>query len=393
MRLNRIFATSLLGAAMGFFTSCGSMHLGGSVGAEEVFERVDSEQAAFAVDRLVDGLEHPWAMAFLPEGGMLVTEREGRLRLVTEDFELTPEPLAGVPTAFARGQGGLLDVVLHPDFEDNRLVYLSYAYLANGGAGTAVARGRLGDGALQDTEVIFESNGLASGGRHFGSRLLFDNDGYLYVTHGDRGERDEAQNLANHTGSLIRLHDDGRVPEDNPFVGRDDAMPEIFSYGHRNAQGIALHPETGVVWQHEHGPRGGDELNIIRPGGLNYGWPEVTQGVEYATGRAIGLDEAPEGIEAPVHVWTPSIAPSGMAFYTGDAFPEWQGDLLVGALAYRLLARLELDDDTVVHEERLLEGDIGRIRDVRVGPDGLVYLLTDEADGGLYRLSPVEEGS
>ncbi len=393
MRLARLFHASLLGAGVGFFSSCGSMQIGGTLGAEEILDRVESAQATFAVERLVGGLENPWGMAFLPDGGMLVTERPGRLRLVNADLELVPEPLAGVPTAFARGQGGLLDVVLHPDFATNRLVYLSYAYLANGGAGTAVARGRLGEGGLEGTEVIFESNGLGSGGRHFGSRLLFDADGYLYVTHGDRGERDQAQNLASHTGSLIRLHDDGRIPDDNPFVGRDGAMPEIFSYGHRNAQGIALHPETGVVWQHEHGPRGGDELNIIRPGGLNYGWPEVTQGVEYATGMSIGLDEAPEGIEAPVHVWTPSIAPSGMAFYTGDAFPAWQGDLLVGALAYQLLARLELEDDRVVHEERLLEGEIGRIRDVRVGTDGLVYLLTDAADGGIYRLSPVEEAS
>jgi len=395
MRLNRLFSTSLLGAAVGFFSSCGSMQFGGSVGAGEVFERVDSEQASFAVERLTDGLEHPWGMAFLPDGRLLVTERPGRLRLVDADFEIHPEPLTGVPTAFARGQGGLLDVVLHPDFADNNLVYLSYAYLAEGGAGTAVARGRLAERGLEDTEVIFQSNGLGSGGRHFGSRLLFDNDGYLFVTHGDRGERHEAQNLANHTGTLIRLHDDGRVPEDNPFVGRDDAMPEIFSFGHRNAQGIALHPETGVVWQHEHGPRGGDELNIIRPGGLNYGWPEVTDGVEYATGRSIGVDvdAAPEAIETPVWVWTPSIAPSGMAFYDGDAFPEWQGNLLVGALAYQLLARLELDGEEVVHEERLLQGDIGRIRDVRVGPDGLVYLLTDAGNGGIYRLSPVDEGS
>ena len=395
MRLSRVFSTSLLGAAVGFFSSCGSIHFGGSVGAGEVLEKVDSERVSFAVDRMTDGLEHPWGMAFLPDGRMLVTERPGRLRLVDADFEIHPEPLDGVPTAFARGQGGLLDVVLHPDFEENQLVYLSYSYLANGGAGTAVARGRLADGGLEDTEVIFESNGLASGGRHFGSRLVFDNDGYLFVTHGDRGEREQAQNLANHTGSLIRLHDDGSVPEDNPFVGRQDAMPEIFSYGHRNAQGIALHPETGVVWKHEHGPRGGDELNIIRPGGLNYGWPEMTDGVEYATGRSIGVDvdEAPEHIETPVWVWTPSIAPSGMAFYDGDAFPEWQGNILVGALAYQLLARLELDGEEVVHEERLLEGDIGRIRDVRVGPDGLVYLLTDAADGGIYRLSPVDEGS
>jgi glucose/arabinose dehydrogenase len=391
MRLSRLFTCSLLGAAAGFFTSCGSMQLGGSVGAEEIAERVESEQAAFAVERMTGGLEHPWSMAFLPDGGMLVTERAGRLRLVDEAFNLVPEPLTGVPTAFARGQGGLLDVVLHPDFAENRLVYLSYAYLGDGGAATAVARGRLGAGGLEDTEVIFESNALASGGRHFGSRLAFDDAGHLFVTHGDRGERERAQKLGDHAGSLLRLDDDGSVPDDNPFVGQADALPEIYSFGHRNPQGMAVHPETGAIWLHEHGPRGGDEVNIIEAG-ANYGWPVVSQGREYASGRPVGADEA-AGMIPAIHVWDPSIAPSGMAFYTGDAFPEWQGDLLVGALAYQLLARLELDGGTVVQEERLLEGELGRIRDVRVGPDGLVYLLTDDANGGIYRLSPVEEGS
>ena len=390
MRLSRLFATSLFGAAAGFFTSCGGVQLGGTVDAGEV---VESERATFAVEQLVGGLENPWGMAFLPDGGMLVTERPGRLRLVSADFELEPEPLAGVPTAFSRGQGGLLDVVLHPDFALNRLVYLSYAYFADGAAGTAVARGRLAPGGLEETEVIFRSNGLGSGGRHFGSRLVFDEAGYLYVTHGDRGQRELAQDRSNHAGSVIRLYDDGRVPADNPFVGEAGVLPEIYTYGHRNPQGIARHPVTGALWTHEHGPRGGDELNIIEGGGLNYGWPMVSQGVEYATGLSIGLDEAPDGIEAPIWVWTPSIAPSGMAFYEGDAFPEWQGDLFVGALAYQLLARLELDGERVVHEERLLEGELGRIRDVRVGADGLVYLLTDAADGGIFRLKPADRES
>lgn len=391
MRLSRLFATSLLGVSAGFFTSCGGAHLGGSVGAAEDLGRIESEQATFSVEQLVAGLEHPWSMAFLPDGGLLVTERDGRLRHVTADLTLRPEPLEGVPTAFARGQGGLLDVVLHPDFAENGLVYLSYAYLGQGGAATAVARGRLGATGLEGTEVIFQSNALASGGRHFGSRLVFDRDGYLFITHGDRGERDRAQDLGDHAGSVLRLHDDGSIPDDNPFVGRADAVPEIYSWGHRNPQGMALHPATGAVWLHEHGPRGGDEINIVRAG-LNYGWPVVSQGREYASGREVGASEAP-GMEPAIYVWDPSIAPSGMAFYAGDAFPEWQGDLLVGALAYQLLARLELDGDSVVAEERLLQGDIGRIRDVRVGPDGLVYLLTDMADGGLYRLVPAEEGS
>ena len=396
MRLRRLLATTLVGASMGFFTSCGSIQLGSSVGANEAGQRVESEQVNFEVERLIGGLDHPWGMAFLPEGGMLVTERGGDLRLVNADFSLDPTPLGGVPTAFARGQGGMLDVALDPDFAANRLVYLSYSYLADveagGGAGTAVARGRLGEGALDDVEVIFRSNGLGSGSRHFGSRLVFDAEGHLYVTHGDRGQRALAQELDNHAGSVLRLNADGSVPVDNPFVGRSDALAEIFSYGHRNPQGMAIHPETGAVWVHEHGPRGGDEVNILAPG-ANFGWPVVSQGREYATGLAVGVDESPAGMVAPRHVWDPSIAPSGMVFYEGEAFPEWQGDLLVGALAYQLLARLELDGDAVIHEERLLERELGRIRDVDVDDAGLVYLLIDAANGGIYRLRPAGTAS
>jgi glucose/arabinose dehydrogenase len=381
---------------MGFFTSCGSIQVGSSVGADEAGERVESEQVSFYVEQLTAGLEHPWGMVFLPEGGMLVTERGGTLRLVQADFSLAPTPLGGVPTAFARGQGGLLDVALDPDFETNRLVYLSYAYLADtaaeSGAGTAVARGRLGENELSDVEVVFRSNGLGSGGRHFGSRLVFDADGHLYVTHGDRGQRALAQMLDNHAGSVLRLNADGSVPDDNPFVGEASALPEIFSYGHRNPQGMAVHPETGAVWVHEHGPRGGDEVNILAPG-ANFGWPVVSEGREYATGLPIGVDAPPSGLVPPRHVWDPSIAPSGMVFYEGEAFPEWQGDLLVGALADQLLARLELDGDDVVHEERLLEGQLGRIRDVDVDAEGFVYLLTDAADGGIFRLRPAANES
>lgn len=396
MRLSRLLTGTLLGASMSFFTSCGSVQLGSSVDASESGMRVESEQVVFEVEQLTGGLEHPWGMAFLPEGGMLVTERGGTLRRLGADFSLDPTPIEGVPTAFDRGQGGLLDVALDPDFAANRLVYLSYSYLAEGdagaGVGTAVARGRLDDGALRDVEVLLRSNGLGSGGRHFGSRLVFDADGQLFVTHGDRGQRGLAQQLDNHAGSVLRLNPDGSVPDDNPFVGRSAALPEIFSYGHRNPQGMAVHPETGAIWVHEHGPRGGDEVNILAPG-ANFGWPVVSEGREYATGMAVGADETPAGMVAPRHVWDPSIAPSGMVFYTGDAFPEWQGDLLVGALAYQLLARLELDGDDVVHEERLLQGELGRIRDVDVDAAGLVYLLTDAADGGLYRLRPVDTES
>jgi glucose/arabinose dehydrogenase len=363
------------------------MQVGGGVNADDGVEQVESEQASFAVELLTDGLEYPWGMAFLPDGRILVTERPGRLRLIDADFTLDPQPLTGVPTAFARGQGGLLDVVIDPDFEANQLVYLSYAYLGDGGAATAVARGRLGDGGLEATEVIFESNALAGGGRHFGSRLAFDDTGHLFVTHGDRGDRHRAQDLGDHAGSLLRLGADGSVPADNPFVGQAEALPEIYSYGHRNPQGMAVNPETGAVWLHEHGPRGGDEINIIEAG-ANYGWPVVSQGREYASGLPVGANEA-AGMTDAIHIWDPSIAPSGMAFYSGDAFPAWQGDLLIGALAGRLLVRLELDGDRVVHEERLLEGALGRIRDVRVGLDEMVYLLTDAGNGGIYRLSPI----
>ncbi len=386
MRLARFCTTCLLSAGVSMFTSCGSVQIGSTLGAGELPSNVASEQAEFSVERVTGGLEHPWGMAFLPDGRILVTERPGRLRLIEADGTLDPSPLEGVPTAFARGQGGLLDVALHPDFASNRLVYLSFSLLDGRRAVTAVARGVLDEDGLTGTEVIFVSNGQTSHTRHFGSRLAFDADGRLWVTHGDRGERDLAQDPGSHAGSVLRLTADGGVPEDNPFVGQADAMPEIYSIGHRNPQGVAIHPSTGAIWIHEHGPRGGDEVNILEAG-ANYGWPVVSQGREYASGRAVGTSEAP-GMRPAIHVWDPSIAPSGMAFYDGEAFPEWQGDLFLGALAYQLLARLELDGNTVVHEERLLEDELGRIRDVKVGPEGYLYLLTDQDDGGLFRLVP-----
>jgi aldose sugar dehydrogenase len=349
-------------------------------------ERIESEQAAFHVIEVVPGLEHPWAVAFLPEGDMLITERPGRLRLVSGG-ELQPDPIAGVPEVWASGQGGLLDVALHPDFADNRLVYLSYSATVGGGQHTHVARGRLGEGTLEDVEVIFQAGPPASGGRHFGSRLVFDDEGYLFITIGDRGDAERAQDPSDHAGTVVRLHDDGRVPDDNPFAAGGEGAPEVYSYGHRNPQGMALHPETGRVWTHEHGPRGGDEINITEAG-INFGWPVITYGVAYS-GLPIGegITEHPDMRSALYH-WTPSIAPSGMAFYDGEAIAGWQGNLFVGALAGQHLARLELDGEQVVAEERLLENTIGRIRDVRSGPDGFLYLLTDHANGGLYRLEP-----
>ncbi|MGI9436380.1 MAG: PQQ-dependent sugar dehydrogenase, partial [Geminicoccaceae bacterium] len=304
------------------------------------------------------------------------------------DGALDPNAISGVPEVFAKGQGGLLDVAIDPAFADNSLVYLSYSGVdEDGRSSTRVARGRLVGGELLDVEVVFRSNSASSGGVHWGSRLAFDRAGDLFVTVGERGNPDTAQNLERHGGSVIRIKPDGSAPDDNPFIGQSGALPEIYSFGHRNPQGLAIHPETGRIWTQEHGPRGGDEVNLIEPG-VNYGWPEITWGINYS-GEPIGkgLREL-EGMAQPVHFWDPSIAPSGMMFYDGDAFPEWQGDLFVGALKFRLLARLEMDGDRVVAEERLIEGMIGRIRDVRTGPDGFVYILTDESNGGLYRLVP-----
>jgi glucose/arabinose dehydrogenase len=351
---------------------------------------IRSEQATFELVTVVSGLEHPWGMAFLPDGSILVTERPGRVRVV-RDGRLEPEPIAGVPPVYARGQGGLLDVALDPEFVSNRVIYLSYAAEGDGGNSTRVARATLGDSRLEKLEVIFTAQPLVRSSKHFGSRLVFDPAGHLFITVGERGQGERAQDLGDHNGTVIRLHPDGSVPEDNPFVGTAGARPEIFSYGHRNAQGMAIHPETGIPWLHEHGARGGDEVNVVRPG-VNYGWPVITYGIDYS-GAPIGEGTHKEGMAQPIHYWVPSIAPSGLAFYAGDAFPEWRGDLFAGALRSQLLTRLELDGEEVVAEERLLEGAIGRIRDVEVGPDGFLYLLTDESDGGLYRLEPAAEGA
>ncbi len=342
---------------------------------------------SFSFEILTDGLEHPWGLAFLPDGGMLVTERPGRLRLADADGHLHPQPIGGLPPIRPHGQGGLLDVALHPDFRDNRLVYFSFAEADSQGVGTAVARGQLRGHRLEQVETIFRLLPKSGARQHFGSRLVFDNDGYLFITLGDRGERTRAQDLNDHAGSVIRLHDDGRIPADNPFVQRQGARPEIYSYGHRNAQGAALHPDTGRLWIHEHGPQGGDELNIPAAG-VNYGWPVITYGAEYMTGFKIGEGTHKAGMAQPVYYWTPSIAPSGMAFYTGDRFPGWNGNLFVGSLKFRLLVRLVLDGERIVSEERLLKDELGRIRDVRQGPDGLLYLLTDQDDGWLVRLVP-----
>jgi aldose sugar dehydrogenase len=332
------------------------------------------------------GLEHPWGLAFLPDGRMLVTERQGRLRIVEADGRLNP-PLSGVPPVAAGGQGGLLDVALHPRFADNRLVYWSYAEAGDGGAGTAVARGRLDGNRLADVQVVFRQQPKVGGGNHFGSRLVFGRDGRLFVTLGERSiRRSDAQDLSNHLGKIVRLEDDGRVPQDNPFVARSGAQAEIWSYGHRNVQGAALHPVTGALWAHEHGPQGGDELNVVEAG-RNHGWPVITYGRNYGIGTRIGEGTERADVVPPLHHWAPtSIAPSGMAFLTSERYPGWKGDLFIGALRGQHLVRLELDGRKVLREERLLTDFAQRIRDVRQGPDGWLYVLTDSPDGQIVRL-------
>ena len=353
-------------------------------------QTIQSEEHAFRLVELVRGLEQPWSLAFLPDGRMLVTEKAGRLRIV-KDGKLEPQAVAGLPEVAVHGQGGLLDVALHPRFAENGFVYLSYAARGADGVGTEVARARLAGNRLENVQVIFRQSPKGNRGQHFGSRLVFDRAGFLYITLGDRGEMERAQRPDDHAGSVIRLHDDGRVPKDNPFAGKPGWKPEKFTLGHRNQQGAALHPQSGALWTHEHGPQGGDEVNVIRAG-ANYGWPVITYGVNYGSGTRIGEGSAKPGMAQPIHIWVPSIAPSGMAFYTGDRFPKWRGDLFVGALKDQMLVRLKLDGEKVVREERLLQGALGRIRDVRAGPDGFLYLLTDESRGVLVRLEPVAGG-
>jgi aldose sugar dehydrogenase len=350
--------------------------------------RVAPQEHQVRVVTVVEGLEHPWGLAFLPGGDILVTERPGRLRIVRGGV-LDPEPLAGVPEVWARGQGGLLDVALHPQFATNRLVYLSYSKPGPRGATTAVVRGRLEENRLADVQEVFEADAWGQRPQHFGSRLAFDRDGFLYVTVGDRGEMQRAQNRGDHAGTTLRLHDDGRVPADNPFVGQRGVRPEIYTYGNRNAQGMAVHPVTGQVWQAEHGARGGDEINVVRPG-VNYGWPEITHGVNY-DGNPITPDTAREGMAQPLHHWTPSIAAAGLAIYHGDAFPGWRGDVFVTALAGQHLARVQFDGIRPVREEKLLTDAGHRLRQVVVGPDGYLYLLVDARNAPLLRLEPADD--
>jgi glucose/arabinose dehydrogenase len=347
----------------------------------------------YRVVTVADGLMNPWSIAFLPGGDMLVTERPGRLRII-RNGKLLPNAVTGTPTVFAQGQGGLLDVVPHPQFTQNKLLYLSYSKPVEGGSTTAVARGRFENDQLTDVQDIFVADTKGQG--HYGSRLVFDGNGYLFITVGDRQvppsgnlEAHPAQDLSNHHGKILRIHDDGRVPTDNPFASRAGAKPEIWTYGHRNMQGLVRHPVTGDLWETEHGPQGGDEVNLIKAGS-NYGWPVIGYGVNYGSGAAIHTGTHREGMQQPLHIWVPSIGVSGLMIYTGDKFPGWKGNLFAGGMVGKRLVRMTLDGQKVDFEEDLL-WNVGRVRDVRQGPDGLIYVAIDGERGAatpILRLEP-----
>ena len=347
----------------------------------------------FEATQIAEGLEVPWSMAWLPNGDMLVTERPGRLRII-RNGTLLAAPVEGVPMVHHQGQGGLFDVVPHPDFASNKLIYLSFAKPLAEGSTTAVVRGTFENDRLANLETVFEADTAGRDG-HYGARIVFDGQGYMFISIGDRQASPSgdlaahaAQDLTNHNGTVVRLHDDGRVPSDNPFVGRRDALPEIYSYGHRNPQSLTLNPITGDLWAGEHGPQGGDELNIVKAG-INYGWPVIGYGVNYGPGRPIHASQQQDGMEGPKHYWVPSIATSGLMIYGGDLFPNWKGDAFVGGLRGQLLARVDINDagDMVISDESLMVG-IGRVRDVREGPDGAIYVATENR--GILRLTPAD---
>lgn len=350
-----------------------------------VEEQVRSERATFRVVRIAKDLAYPWSIAFLPDNSALISERPGALlRLNIQTNKL--HPVTGVPRVVAVGQGGFLDIEPHPQFSQNRLIYMSYTIGDIGYYATRIARGRLTNNNLKDIEVLLTMNQPSAGVLHFGSRLAFGSDGMLYATFGERGERHRAQDPADHAGTIIRLLDDGSTPIDNPFASGGGA-PEVYSFGHRNPQGLAVHPVTGLLWSHEHGPQGGDEVNVISSN-VNYGWPVITYGVEYRSGSLIGVGTEAPGMAQPVLHWTPSIAPSGMTFYSGDQFPGWQGNLFVGALAGQHLRRVQIEDEQAISEEVLLYRRVGRVRDVKQGPHGMLWLLEDARRASIYRLEP-----
>lgn len=340
-------------------------------------------EVPFVAELLIDEMQIPWGIAFLPDESMLITEKSGELIHFKDN---TKTIVGNVPEVYARGQGGLLDIALHPEYENNGWIYITYSSPEGEGKGghTALMRAKLNNNSLTNNELLYKASPNTTKGQHFGSRIQFDDEGYLYFSIGERGARDEnPQDIKKDGGKIYRLHDDGRIPEDNPFVGTDGAKTAIYSYGHRNPQGLVKHPETGAIWDHEHGPRGGDEINIIKKG-ANYGWPLVTYGINYS-GTEITDKTEMAGMEQPIHYWVPSIAPSGMAFITSDNYGDWKGSLLVGSLVFQYLEKLEMDGNTVVSREKLME-DLGRVRDVREGPDGLIYVAVEGK--GVYKLVP-----
>ncbi|GJM00957.1 MAG: hypothetical protein DHS20C07_26360 [Methyloligella sp.] len=349
-----------------------------------------SEEHKFKVVEYVNWLSNPWGMAFLPNGDILITEKRKKQLRIIRNGKLDESPIVGLPRNIdTGGQGGLLDVTAHPNFKENNLVYFSYSGTGKGGKGTEVAKGKLSGNKLENVQTIFKVSPKTSGSHHYGSRLQFAKDGTLFITTGDRySYLKEAQNPSNHLGSVIRINDDGSIPKDNPFVGHAKFKPETYSYGHRNAQGLTLNPKDNSLWLHEHGPRGGDELNKLDKPGANYGWPKVTYGIDYSGSIISNKTKAP-GIIPPVIYWKPSIAPSGMSFYTGDKFPNWQDNLFVGALAGAHLRRIVFKGDKVIKQEVLLK-HTARFRDVKTGPDGYIYLLTDDSEGQLLRLEPLK---
>jgi aldose sugar dehydrogenase len=355
---------------------------------------VDTKEHRVRIVTVTEGLERPWGLAFLPDGRMLVTERPGRMRVVGRDGKLDPVAVAGLPRIDAQGQGGLLDVALHPQYATNGWIYWSYTqtefFRKNG---TEVARGKLSGGPgnwrMEAVEIVFRLAPKTSGGNHFGSRIVFDRAGMMYVTLGERGDMARAQKLDDHGGKIVRLTDEGKPAPGNPYLNERGARPEIFSLGHRNVQGAAIHPVTGVLWANEHGPQGGDELNVIKAG-VNYGWPVISFGVNYVTGSKIGEGTDKAGMAQPMKYWIPSPALSGLAFYEGDKFPRWRGDVLMGTLKAEALLRVRLNGELFVEDEFMLKGELPRVRDVRVGPDGFVYLLTDISNGAILRLEPAD---
>lgn len=349
---------------------------------ESKIPEVETE-LTFVVDTLATGLQNPWGMAFLPDDRVLIAERPGRLR-IWENGVLHEEPVNGLPEIWSHGQGGLLEVKLHPRYQENGWLYIAYSYRGSGGGNTAIARARLNGNSLTDLQILFQGTPLRSSGAHFGSRIVFDEQEYLYFTIGDRGKKENAQDLSNHAGKVMRINDDGSVPEDNPFVSDPNAQPEIWSYGHRNIQGMVIDNETGKIWSHEHGPRGGDEINVVYKG-ENYGWPLATFGINYS-GTIISQDTTLPGMVDPILQWTPSIAPCGLTMVTSDKYQSWQGNLLVGALAGQHIQRVELNGTDILGSEKLLNG-FARFRDVRQAPDGYIYVLT-ENPGLFFRLIP-----